>query len=410
MHVKGCYGSESVDQTSTTLDTHGELRQANFCLISNGTFVDNTSTEVVGCWAESESMQSSTWKELQAMFRVLRSSLTILRGVDLRLNLKRKFEEAGVEIENGAHVVDIMATHILASRADGIVDKYTSYLKAFKVFCDSGRSDAVISASFYAVKWFHSINDLPDPTENSIVKNMLECAKRHNLKPIVKKDVLSTEHIIKLCDIFDERSPNRLNSCFCVFLFLTLELTLEDAFETSAIGIHPPLSVCKPALGLLLTFCPVLLFGEELSTCPVRLPESTEVLIFTSLNTVTGIPAPSNEPCHWLLPTEPSPISTPRVSPGDDCKGRSASPGLKKPSGSPECTADWSWGVRPESGRSVRLPGCPRGSTRFAPPEFHWPKSIGPIRVSDGRTWIPSLGPNIDLPMSIPGRIWPWFI
>ena len=53
---------------------------------------------------------------------------------------------------------------------------------------DAQKSDKVITSAFYAIKWMHTINDHVDPTESNIVKNMLECAKRLNSKPVVKKE------------------------------------------------------------------------------------------------------------------------------------------------------------------------------------------------------------------------------
>lgn len=141
-----------------------------------------------------------------------------------------------------------MATHILASRADTTVDKYSHHVKHFKDFCaskgfsylpaqsihvamylssmiDTGKSDKVISAMFYAIKWYHNINDLKDPTDSSIVKNILECAKRINSKPTLKKDVITTEHLVKLCDMYqnnndpiDLRDLTMILLCYSGFL------------------------------------------------------------------------------------------------------------------------------------------------------------------------------------------------
>lgn len=138
--------------------------------------------------------------------------------------MKRKFEEAGVDINDSHEVISRMATHVLSSKADNTVTKYSQQTKVFKEFCsskgfpynpaqsihvamylstliDEGKSDSVITAAFYGIKWFHNINDTTDPTESAIVKSMLECAKRSNSKPI-KKDIISSEHLIALCDMF----------------------------------------------------------------------------------------------------------------------------------------------------------------------------------------------------------------
>ena len=48
------------------------------------------------------------------------------------------------------------------------------------ILIDEGKSSNVVSSAFYGIKWLHNINDLVDPTESSIVKNILETAKNLN--------------------------------------------------------------------------------------------------------------------------------------------------------------------------------------------------------------------------------------
>jgi len=114
-----------------------------------------------------------------------------------------------------------MATHIVSARADGTVEKYSYQVKVFKRFCedngflscpahpvhvgmylsifiDEGKSTNVVSSAFYAIKWLHNINDLVDPTERAIVKNILESAKRLNSRPVLTKDVISRKMLIQL--------------------------------------------------------------------------------------------------------------------------------------------------------------------------------------------------------------------
>ena len=67
---------------------------------------------------------------------------------------------------------------------------------------DSGKSDSVVSSAYYGIKWYHNISDSRDPTDSLLVKAMLECAKRLNSKPIVKKDVVTSEQLVTLCDMF----------------------------------------------------------------------------------------------------------------------------------------------------------------------------------------------------------------
>ena len=118
-----------------------------------------------------------------------------------------------------------MSGYLLQSRADNTVKKYNSSFKHFDEFCvknklsskpalpisvamylttllDEGKSVSVISAAFYGIKWAHNISGFDDPTEHSIAKRLLECAKRIQSKPVQKKDVLSTEMLTNLCSMY----------------------------------------------------------------------------------------------------------------------------------------------------------------------------------------------------------------
>ena len=48
------------------------------------------------------------------------------------------------------------------------------------------------------------MNGLRDQTENGFVKNLNESAKRLVSVKIVKKDAISSEMLIELCDMFSE--------------------------------------------------------------------------------------------------------------------------------------------------------------------------------------------------------------
>ena len=65
---------------------------------------------------------------------------------------------------------------------------------------DSGCSTGVIQAAVYGIKWAHKIQGATDPTNNNYVINLIEASKRQNSAPVVKKDIVSTEQIITLCE------------------------------------------------------------------------------------------------------------------------------------------------------------------------------------------------------------------
>lgn len=118
-----------------------------------------------------------------------------------------------------------MSNYLFDSKAVNTNKKYFQSFKRFQLLCgsrgfpdkpaapihvalylthllDSCVSFHVISAAFYGIKWVHVINNLPDPTSNSWVKSLLEAGKRISSKPVKKKDIINTEMLRRLCDIY----------------------------------------------------------------------------------------------------------------------------------------------------------------------------------------------------------------
>lgn len=65
-----------------------------------------------------------------------------------------------------------------------------------------GQNFASIKNYFFGLKYLHKSSNLPDPTENQIVINMFEAAKRLCSKKIGKKEPLRINHIQQLFEIF----------------------------------------------------------------------------------------------------------------------------------------------------------------------------------------------------------------
>ena len=65
---------------------------------------------------------------------------------------------------------------------------------------DTGSSAGTVQAAVYGIKWAHTVRGIVDPTSNHYVKSLLESAKRQNSKPVQKKDIVSKEQIILLCE------------------------------------------------------------------------------------------------------------------------------------------------------------------------------------------------------------------
>ena len=193
-----------------------------------------------------------------------------------------------------------MATHILASRADSTVSKYSSQCRAFKDFCrekgfstepahpihtamylscliDQGKSDSVVTAALYGIKWYHNINDYPDPTENVIVKNIVECAKRNNSKPTQRKDVVTTTHLISLCSMFDRTSDvihlrdlTMIVLCFSGFLRFN-ELSELRCCDVTVNSDHMILFIRKSKVDIYREGRHVYIAKGSTAACPITL-------------------------------------------------------------------------------------------------------------------------------------------
>ena len=86
---------------------------------------------------------------------------------------------------------------------------------------DSSCSAGVVQSAVYGIKWAHQVRGATDPTNNHYVTNLLESAKRHNSSPVVKKDIVSREQIICLCDkyAFSEDILVLRNLCIILLCF-----------------------------------------------------------------------------------------------------------------------------------------------------------------------------------------------
>ena len=171
--------------------------------------------------------------------------MVIVAGIGLRSNVRDRLAAVGVS-EDG--LAERISSYLLFSRADKTNEKYKSAFKKFQQFCgqkgyrhlpadpihvtiylsnllDQNCSFSVISSVYYAIKWVHSINDFVDPTDNGFVTNLLEAAKRLKSKPVKRKDVISSEMLITLCDQYtdspslaDLRDLAMILTCYTGFL------------------------------------------------------------------------------------------------------------------------------------------------------------------------------------------------
>ena len=130
-----------------------------------------------------------------------------------------------IDAQKHEHTIEHMAGYLLQSRADSTCQKYTNCFKYFDEYCiskgfsskpsspvivamyltklrDQGKSFSVISAAVYSIQWIHSLHELENPTNGSIVKNLLEAAEPLRSAPVQKKDVIDTTMLQTLCNRF----------------------------------------------------------------------------------------------------------------------------------------------------------------------------------------------------------------
>ena len=85
-----------------------------------------------------------------------------------------------------------------------------------------GASYAVCKGAFYGVKHVHNLYMLPDPTEQTLVENMLEAAKRLDVHVVTKKEPITVDIIQKLYNT-TVKLRGSLNDyrvmCFCILGF-----------------------------------------------------------------------------------------------------------------------------------------------------------------------------------------------
>ncbi|XP_063448313.1 uncharacterized protein LOC134727849 [Mytilus trossulus] len=71
---------------------------------------------------------------------------------------------------------------------------------------NNGSTYHAVYHAIYGIKWAHEINSLKDPTTNTCVTSILEASKRVAPKKTNKKDPVTTDVLIELCDNFKDCS------------------------------------------------------------------------------------------------------------------------------------------------------------------------------------------------------------
>ena len=157
------------------------------------------------------------------MYFNARLCLVIVTGLGLRQRVKDAASHCSGYMRS---LTDRLSSLLVASRADSTTQKYYNAFRKWEDFIklqdgsplpaepiqvalyltylvSSNSSFHAVSSAVYGIKWAHDLHAYNDPTKNSFVINTLEAAKRSLKKPVVKKDSVSVDMIIKLCDKYD---------------------------------------------------------------------------------------------------------------------------------------------------------------------------------------------------------------
>lgn len=123
--------------------------------------------------------------------------------------------------DNMAALADSMAHHLVKSRRDSTTSKYYGAFRRWEgTFYPARRRDCFTRSGYtcgvifdkinrYGIKWAHKVRGLNDPTDNNFFTNLFESAKRQNGVQVKKKDIVTSDHIVEVCEKY-ERSNDIL--------------------------------------------------------------------------------------------------------------------------------------------------------------------------------------------------------
>ncbi|XP_071111511.1 uncharacterized protein [Haliotis cracherodii] len=78
-----------------------------------------------------------------------------------------------------------------------------------------------VKSAFSSIRHFHVIVGLPTPTDNTLVINLLEAAKRKLVKPVKKKEPITVEVLERMfdCKMQNQNVYNLRTVCMCLLAF-----------------------------------------------------------------------------------------------------------------------------------------------------------------------------------------------
>ena len=166
---------------------------------------------------------------------------SICAGLNLKDVIDEEVHRSGLNDGAFEGLSTKMAGFLVASKSDNTNKKYYIYFTKWERFIsekggsaipaspihialyltelmDKHSSNSVISTTVYSIKWAHSLKNLPDPTNNLFVKNLLEASKRTLSKRVIKKEPITSETLVALCAKYSESTDVIVIRDLCMIL------------------------------------------------------------------------------------------------------------------------------------------------------------------------------------------------
>lgn len=141
-------------------------------------------------------------------------------------SIEASIKESGIEEDTYLYkLYPKMCELLISSKSDNTVKSYFNSFKRWQSFIylqghnalpaqpvhvalylthliNSGSTYHPVYNAIYGIKWAHEINGLLDPTDNNFVISILEAAKRVAPKKVDKKEPITKDALIQICDMF----------------------------------------------------------------------------------------------------------------------------------------------------------------------------------------------------------------
>ena len=131
----------------------------------------------------------------------------------------------------------------LGAKADSTTERYSRAFEKFRVWAASYKEISVLPTSFlhvatylefllesnssysaleaavYGIRWAHDLFGLSNPCDSNLVKGINESAKRSLSRPIVKKEPVTPDMVLSICQKFASANANLSDYIYAPLLF-----------------------------------------------------------------------------------------------------------------------------------------------------------------------------------------------